>query len=276
MERHIDLRAEDLRTMPELLAKMEAVVQDKFPAGDVVSFRDDCMSARNTGVTVTLANGEILSFFMKKKVGAHLSELDWFSANPDAPIKGIGEATALLGFNHARDKDDNYYAVAKPYVKSLSSLIELQGFVGFDGMTRDGEYKHHYMRARRLAYEDPYAIKQLSPDQNHALLREMQDLCTHGNTIYTLQHGNTHYDVARVSFFGLTHNDDLSATDERGWLYQEMHRQSRKGNILARYIPASSAKDNTTYYAVFAPDHSTDEARRPVHDYVRSKASHSA
>lgn len=276
VERHIDLKAEDLRKMPELLAKMEAVVRDQFPAGDTVLFRNDCMSARNAGVTVTLANGEILSFFMKKKVGARLSELDWFSANPDAPIRGVGEATALLGFNHARDKEESYYAVAKPYVKSLSSLIELQGFVGFDGMTHDGEYKHHYMRARRLAREHPYAIKQLSPDQNHALLREMQGLCERGDTIYTLQHGDTRYDVARVSFFGLTHNDDLSATDERGWLYQEMRRQSLKGNVLARYIPASSAKDNTTYYAVFAPDHSTDEARRPVQDYVRSKVSHSA
>ncbi len=276
VERHIDLTAQNLHSMPELLAKMEAVVHDKFPTGDAQSFREDCLSERNNGVTVTLANGEILSFFMKKKVGEHLSELDWFSANPDAPIKGIGEATALLGFNHARDKDENYYAVAKPHIKSLSTLIELQGFVGFGGMTKDGEYKHHYMRTRRLAHEMPYHIKQLSQNHNNALLHDLQTTCEKSNTTYSLQYQDRTYDVARVTFLGVTHEHDVTDKDEHGWLYQEMQRQTSKGSILVRYIPASDAKDNVTYYAVFAPDHSTADERREVEDYVRSKDVHSA
>ncbi len=276
VERHIDLTAKELQTMPDLLAKMAAVVHDKFPAGDVQSFREDCLSERNSGVTVTLANGDILSFFMKKKVGGHLSELDWFSANPDAPIKGIGEATALLGFNHARNKEESYYAVAKPHVKSLSTLIELQGFVGFGGMTQNGEYKHHYIRTRRLAQENPYIIKQLSREQQDTLLQALQETCAQGNMIYPLRYDTTNYDAARISFFGLTHADDMTEHDDHGWIYQEMKRQANKGNVLVRYIPASDAKDNVTYYAVFAPDNSTADERREVEDYVRSKEVHSA
>lgn len=276
VEQHIDLRATDLRAMPELLIKMEAIVNDKFPAGDTQSFKNDCLGARNNGVTVTLANGEILSFFMKKKVSEHLSELDWFSANPDAPIKGIGEATALLGFNHARDKNESYYAVAKPHVKSLSTLIELQGFVGYDGITKDGEYKHHYLRARRLAQEQPYSIKQLTREKNDVLLRKLQRKCEEENKVYNFEYQNLKYNIAKVSFPKLTNRDDITDKDEQGWIYREMKKQAEKGKVLVRYIPALDTKDNTTYYAIFAPDQSAPEERSELENYVYSKESQSA
>jgi len=205
---------------------------------------------------------------MKKKLKKNLSYLDWFSANQDAPIKGLGEATVLLGFNQAMRKNEAYYAVAKPYIKSFGTLIEQLGFVGFGDMTRDGEYKHHYGRARRLPHDANYASKNFSYEQDTHFSEEIKKICQEEHKIQTVRFENQNYQVCRVSFFGMDHQKDLDKNDDDGWIYQEIERQSQKGNILTRYISASQDKANATYYAVFEQDKSTLEERKDLEYYL--------
>lgn len=108
------------------------------------------------------------------------------------------------------------------------------------------------------------------------LLRKLQRKCEEENKVYNFEYQNLKYNIAKVSFPKLTNRDDITDKDEQGWIYREMKKQAEKGKVLVRYIPALDTKDNTTYYAIFAPDQSAPEERSELENYVYSKESQSA
>lgn len=276
IERHIDLKAQDLMKMPELMKKMEKIVENNFTKSDREAFSQYCLSSENSGLTVTTTNGEVLSFFMKKKLADNLSYLNWFSTNPDALIKGLGEATVLLGFNHSKKEQESFYAVAKPYVKSYGTLIEKLGFVGFGKAEIDEYDGNHYARARKIPSDTSYASKSFSPEQNVNFTNQLKNICLDENRTHTLTFENKNYLVCKVSYAGYTHKDNLTGEDEDGWLYREIEKQSGEQRVLTRYIPNSVNKNNTTYYAVFEKDASTEEERKELDHYlISSNLSHS-
>jgi hypothetical protein len=215
----------------------------------VTTFETEALQNEKLHFTVTLAGGEVLSFFSKEKYSDNIEYIDWFISNPDSAIKGLGEATLKMGFDNEQEANQPYYAVAKPQVKSFPMLIEKFGFVSFAGSTLDGEHKHHYARLRRFSTDKDYVTKK--PENSELLSEAVFSNCQETKKIMSLIMEGKKIWAAKVECSVLGYNDDIKKTDPDGWILAEIEKQAGNNYVLTRFIPANNEKDNRTFYAVF-------------------------
>ncbi|MBI2436199.1 MAG: hypothetical protein HYV41_00405 [Candidatus Magasanikbacteria bacterium] len=255
IEKIQDISGRELTQREDLLEKIKAIIRIQFPSGDDVEFEKEVTNNDDIRLTVSLADGEVLSFFAKKKIGDKLEYVDWFISNPDTEIKGLGEATVKLGFQADAGKGYSYYAVAKPHVKSFPISIESLGFSAFAGSTEDGEYKHHYVRMCRIPEDGSLVAKSMDVNRKEDFKKRIYELCTQKNETQHLIFDGSSFEVCRIEFTpGLSAVDDITKNDSDGWLMSEIERQFKKGKVLSSFISHSNARDNVVYYAVFEKD----------------------
>lgn len=254
IEKLEDVSGSELLNQPEVLSQIKQIIKSQFPDGDDEAFGEECKSSPNIRLTISLANKKVLSFFSKEQRSENIDYVDWFIANPDAPIKGLGEATLRLGFDSGEEGSRSYYAVAKPHAKSFQILIENLGFVGFNGSTEDGEYKHHYTRIRRFASDTKFKSKNLTEDNKGLLLKTLDYACSEDGVMQDIIFEGKMMRACRVVYHGQTHHDDIKKTDPDGWIMEEINKQNKKGYVLTRFIPQSSSRGNQAFYAVFEKD----------------------
>ncbi len=263
IEKVQDITGEELAEQPELLAPVLEIIRKQFPTGDDEVFVEEIKGNKDIRVTISLLEGEVLSFFAKKKIGEGVDYVDWFISNPDTSIKGLGEATVKLGFRNDIEKGKAYYAVAKPHVRSFPISIESLGFTAFGGSTDDGEYKHHYVRMSRLPEDSNFAAKEMNTEKKEELKIAIAAVCHEPNDMQHVLVGGAAFEVCKVIFGDeISHNDDVTKDDPDGWIMAEIERQFGSGKVLTSFIAESSARMNKTYYAVFENDmgHSKREA----------------
>lgn len=251
IEKVRDMPAVELLNNTKLLNKILKIISQQFPAGDTEAFLDECRNNKNLTFTISMAGGEPLCFFSKEKKSDNINYIDWFIANPGAPIKGLGEATIKLEFTGWQNSDEAYYAVTKPHAKSFEIFVERLGFVSFGGSTEDDEYKHHYARCRKLPADKKLASKNLPSEGNNALKNILNSSCQNPNMIQPIVFEGASLKACLVEYHGQTSQDDIKKTDPDGWLLNEIERQYEKGFILSRYIPLNSEDGNQSYYAIF-------------------------
>ena len=272
IEKVQDMTGTELANHPELLEKIKTIIRKQFPEGDDIAFEKEVVGNNDMRLTISLADGEVLSFFTKKKIGEKMDYLDWFISNPDAEIKGLGEATIKMGFNADLKKGRSYYAVAKPHVKSFPISVNELGFSAFAGSTDDGEYKNHYVRLSRLPEDDRLVAKAMTGEQKEELKRTVQSVCVEPNRMYPLLFGGASFKVCKVEFGeGKQNSDDITKNDPDGWIMAEIERQYGKGRILTSYMPDSNERDNRVFYAVFEKD-SHKEKRANMYDVAHAHA----
>ena len=272
IDKREDMPASEILKNKELVEKIKNIIREQFPEGDDDEFIKECQNKENLKIIITLANKEVLSFFTKEKVSENFEYVDWFISNPDAPIKGLGEATLKLGFDDDTDKAKSYYAVAKPHVKSFHILVEKLGFVSFKGSTEDNEYKNHYARARKLLNDKDLISKNISADENKSLNNTLKTICQKPNKTEDFIFKGERLIVCKVIYHGQNHKDDILKTDADGWILSEIERQYKKGNVLARFIPESEKKENQTFYAVFEKDNSSPNEREELEEIINHKS----
>lgn len=270
-----EIRASDLLNHPELLEQMKKIIRAQFPEGDDASFENECRTNPDLRITATLANNEILSFFSKERKSKNIEYIDWFIANPDAPIKGLGEATMRLGFDSKNNSEQAYYAVAKPHVKSFQIMVENLGFVAFEGSTEDGEYKHHYARIRKFPKDASFASRNLSEENRGVFRKAMFSICSDKNSTQDMVFAGRPMRVCKIEYHGQTHHDDIRKTDSDGWIMKEIDRQNANGFVLTRFIPESAEKNNQAFYAVFEKDPSSEELREELEEVISPKDNNS-
>jgi|GEM_PF-7029848 len=271
------VRGSELLNQPEILSQIKQIIKSQFPGGDDEAFAEECRSNPNLRLTIALANKKVLSFFSKEQRSENIDYVDWFIANPDAPIKGLGEATLRLGFDGEEKESQSYYAVAKPHAKSFQILIENLGFVGFNGSTEDGEYKHHYARIRRLTSDTEFKSKNLSENNKELLLKTLDHICSEEGSTQDLVFEGRMMRACGITYHGQTHHDDIKKTDNDGWIMEEIDRQNKKGYVLTRFIPASPVKNNQSFYAVFEKDSASEGLKDELASVVSPESnSHSA
>lgn len=259
IEKLEEIKASDLLEKPDLLEQIKKIIKQQFPEGDDEVFEQECRTNPNLRLTITLANNKILSFFSKEKKSENIEYIDWFLANPNAPIKGLGEATLRLGFDIEEEKNISYYAVAKPHAKSFQIFVENLDFVAFGGSTSDGEYKDHYARCRRFIDEVTLS-KDLSEKEEVDLRKTIEKICDEPNAVKKIILRGKSISVCKVVYHGQDHHDDIKKTDADGWLLNQIEKEYEKGNILARFIPASQDKNNQVFYAIFEKDNASAES----------------
>lgn len=272
LERIEDITGEELSKRRDLVEKMKGIIRKQFPGGDDVEFEKEIAGNKDIRLTIALVDGEIVSFFAKKKIGDKLDYVDWFISNPDTEIKGLGEATVKLGFVNDLERGHSYYAVAKPHVKSFPISIESLGFSAFVGSTDDGEYKHHYVRMSRLPEDKNLTAKSITPEQKEKLRQVAQAVCVEPNKMeHVFLYGAT-FQVCKVEFSeGVGSKDDVKKDDPDGWIMSEIERQYGKGKVLSSFIPRDNSKGNRVFYAVFEED-----INRAKREEIRSQLSHAA
>lgn len=276
IEKLKDVSGSELLSQPNILRQIKQIIKFQFPDGDDEAFEEECRTNPNFRLTISLANKKIISFFSKEQRSDNIDYVDWFIANPDAPIKGLGEATLRLGFDGEEESSKSYYAVAKPHVKSFQILVENLGFVSFNGSTEDGEYKHHYTRIRKLTDDKSLKTKKMSASELMSLKNTIGTICLSENVIESFLYKGKALNICKVIYHGQTHHDDIKKTDPDGWLMAEIDRQNKKGYVLSRFISENTEKDNQIFYAVFEKDASTPSLREELDEVVsRSSSSHS-
>lgn len=258
IEKIQDITGAELAQNRELVEKMKAIIRKQFPSGDDEVFEREITGNEDIRFTISLIDGEILSFFAKKRIGERLDYVDWFISNPDTEVKGLGEATVKLGFETDKEMGHAYYAVAKPHVKSFPISIETLGFCAFAGSTADGEYKHHYVRMSRLPEDNSLVTKAMTEEQKEGLKQTIGSLCSEPNEVqYILSQGKT-LRVCKVEFSkGIGSSDDVTKDDRDGWIMAEIERQYADGYILSSFMGESDEKNNRIFYAVFEEDANT-------------------
>ncbi len=270
IDRREDMPASELLKDQKTLEQIKDIIKVQFPEGDDIVFEEECRNDKDLRLTITMANNEVVSFFAKKRVSDNVDYIDWFISNPDAPVKGLGEATLRLGFSED-DKVSNY-AVAKPHVKSFSVLVEKLGFVSFAGSTVDGEYTDHYSRVRKLTSDQNLETKKISETSLDSLTSSIKTICLEENKIESYLYKGKKLDVCKVAFHEQTHKDDILETDKDGWIMAEIKRQHAKGNVLTRYISESNKKDNQTFFAIFEEDNASKEDMEEIDQVVAVKS----
>ena len=270
IERLEDIDGVNIIENQEILNKIKTIIREQFPKGDDEFFEEECRENNNLRLTATIANSEVLSFFSKERVTESVDYIDWFISNPKAPIKGLGEATLKLGFKEIDDNNLNY-AVAKPHAKSFYLFVEKLGFVAFEGTTLDGEYKHHYTRIRKVETDDSFMSKNIPEEQTETFNSSIQNICQENNQAYPLIFEGKRLAVCRVEYHGQTHEDDIAKSDKDGWIMTEIDRQAQVGNVLTRFIPETSKKENQAYYIVFEEDNAQVSSKVEIEKAVNYK-----
>lgn len=213
------------------------------PGGELyyVTYDDECLAC----IGVSQLNGSDFIY-----------DIDWFAANPDAPIKGLTPAIVnsfLRQIDNSREKEmRNFYCACKPYVKSLQWSVEY-GYVA-SGITDPSEhYDHVYFRCRKLENEQgKYASKLLTSDEIESVYKEHAKV-THGkNNVMsdTKLNDGTEVKVCTVSFSGLEPQDKVDEKHPQGWLYQQMKDLS-PDFVLTRYVEWKRVGKDQEYICIF-------------------------
>jgi hypothetical protein len=260
IEKIQDITGSELCERPDLLEPILEIIRKQFPAGDDAVFRREIEDDPSIRCTISMLEGQVLSFFTKKTIGNNVDYVDWFISNPDAPIKGLGEATIQLGFRYDLQEGRAYYAVAKPHVKSFLISIERLGFVAFAGSTEDGEYKHHYARLSRLPDDGSFFAKAMDAEKKEVFRQAVASACPSEHQMQTLLFEGATFDVCKVVFSeSISHQDDVSKDDPDGWIMSAIEQQYGHGKVLTSFLPERSDSANTTYYAVFEKDNNNTQ-----------------
>jgi len=240
IERKESMDASELLKNPELLHKLKSIIKQQFPEGDDEVFEKEFRYNKNLKLTITLANNEVLLFFSKEQKSENIQYIDWFLANPEAPIKGLGEATMRLGFDDKNEKNSSYYAVTKPHAKSFQILIENLGFVSFAGSTEDGEYKHHYARICKLSEDKNLASKNVTAEENADFIENLKKACLQNEKVMTLFFKDKKIRACRIEYQGQNHSDDIREDGTEGWILREIKKTIwRKNNLDSLYTGKS-------------------------------------
>ncbi len=232
--------------------RMTAVVRRQFPSGDDREFREDFLENPRSRLVYSTCAGNLLAFFGMTPIdeSGERVYLDWFFADPDSPVQYLAEATLISTLKKYEGQHD-YEHVAKPHVRSMSIMLEqMPGCVGF-GCTRDGEYKHHYLRFRTMRSErTAYRSKSLPAGD----LERMWQLCHEADTLKTDK--ATGLQCCRIVFHGRDHHDDLSAKDDDGFIFRAMQELCEQGDmVLTRAVPtAQNSRGRQEYLCIFEQD----------------------
>lgn len=266
----------DIYENQKLVEKIKTIIDSQFPEGDGDVFIGECKNNEKLKITISLAGQEVLSFFTTEKVSENIQYVDWFIANPDAPIKGLGEATIRLLFKEQDNKKDGFYAVAKPHAKSFLILVENLGFVSFKGSTEDGEYKHHYARIRKIEGDREFTSKNIPQEENGSFREELKRKCDRDNEISEMSFRNSDFRVCKISYNEMNHKKDIKKEDPEGWILQEIENQYREGYVLTRFIPENiNSAQNKTFYVVFEKDKESSELKKEIEAVIQERSSHS-
>lgn len=241
-----DLPASELAKRQDLLDKLLPIIRKRFPKGDDAYFME-YLDQKDANFTITLADDRIIAFFAKENLNDWMKYLDWFIANPYPPIKGLAEATLKVWLSEQSDLDTEYYAVAKPHIKSLPILVETLDCVAFGQKA----YKDHYLQCRHLLSENEwYYGKQMSD----AEISEIRHLCETKEHLYDYHPENspeTNMQVCRVEFENMTEGDDITKQNE---FIHNLMRELWANNqaVMTRYIPdPASTRTRQIYHCVF-------------------------
>jgi hypothetical protein len=259
IEKMEDIDGAEILNQPEILNQIKQIIKSQFPGGDDEAFEEECRSNPDFKLTITMANDKVLSFFSKEQRSKNIDYFDWFIANPEAPIKGLGESTLKLAFENESEQNRYCYVVAKPHVKSFRILVENWGFVSFNGSTENNEYKHHYARLRRFPSDKEYKSKNLAGNKKELFLKTLNQTCLKEGVIQDMLFDGRKMRACKVVYHGQTHLDDIKKTDHDGWLMEEIDKQNKNGFILSRFIPLNDSKTNQSFYAVFEKDSASAE-----------------
>ncbi|MBI4778840.1 hypothetical protein HY797_00080 [Candidatus Falkowbacteria bacterium] len=273
IEKLEEVRGSELFNKPEILSQIKQAIKLQFPGGDDEIFEEECRNNPNLRLTITLANNKVISFFSKEKRSEKIDYIDWFIANPNAPIKGLGEATLKLGFNSEEENNKSYYAVAKPHAKSFQIFIENLGFAGFAGQTEKGEYKHYYSRLRRFPSDLKFKSKNLTNEKEESFFKTINYLCGEEGTVQDMIFDGRMMRVSKVKYSGQTAKDNISKADPEGLIMEEIDQQNKKGYVLTRFIPESPAKNNQVFYAVFEKDSAPEDLKEELAGVVSPDSS---
>ncbi len=259
IERMENVSGKELLKNKKVLAQIQKIIRKQFPAGDDEVFLQECQNNPNLKLTIVLINNEIVSFFGKEKKQGDIEYIDWFISNPDAKIKGLGEATLRLGFNSEEDKEKLFYAVAKPHVRSFLILIERLNFVSFAGSTKDNEYKDHYARTRRFPEDTLDILKNFNSEEEKKLEKILKTQILTENKITTINFQGEKYPACKIAYHGQDHHDDITENDPDGWIFKAIAEQHKNGYVLSRFIPEEKSKTNQNFYVIFSPDKAKKE-----------------
>lgn len=272
IEKIENVSAKELQERKDILAKMLDIVEKQFPGNPRFEFLEELESGE-LKLNITLVKNEPLCFFSKKTIGEGVEYLDWFGANPKAPIKGLGEATAKNEFFKKENKKKLYYAVAKPHVKSFEILIEKMGFISFDGCTKDGEYSHHYSRCRRTPENQKLKTKSLNKEQEISFKKIVVKNCSEINNFQKLKIDGKTFLASKIKYSNKNFQDDINKDDPEGWLMREIDKKYQEGYVLSRFISEKKTKDNEIFYVVFEKDQISEENKIRIEKSFGSKSS---
>lgn len=275
IEKLENITGAELINKPEIMDQIKQIINSEFPKGDSEIFEKECQTNPNFKLTITLANNKVLSFFSKENKSKNIEYVDWFISNPDALIKGLGQATLKLGFDNKEEEKKSYYAVAKPHAKSFQVLVENLNFVSFDGSTKDGEYKHHYARIRRLPSDQEFKSKNLSLENNKLLLEMLNNVCLEEKMIKSFIFEGKKMSACKTQYHQQNHHDDITEKDADGWIMAEISKQNNQGKVLTRFIPQNLTKNNQVFYAVFEEDSASDDLTEELLSVVSPDPSNS-
>ncbi|MBP9750390.1 MAG: hypothetical protein KBC95_00935 [Candidatus Peribacteraceae bacterium] len=242
-----------------LKQRMTAVVAQQFPSGDDREFHEGFLQDEQARLIYSTCAGNLLAFFGMTPTdeSGERVYLDWFFADPESPVQYLAEATLISTLKKYEGHYD-YEHVAKPHVRSMSIVLEqMPGCVGF-GKTRDGEYKHHYLRFRTLRAErDAYKSKALP----EADLERLWALCCEPDTIQADE--ATGLRCCRIVYKGRDHHDDISAADDDGFIFRAMQELCENGEmVLTRAVPAEgNSRGHQEYLCVFERDPQKGDAQ---------------
>jgi hypothetical protein len=257
---------------PTLVHKLYSLTKKEFPGLSADELISDIHS-KDLTLTISLINNQPICFFGKEKKAENIFYLDWFIANSDLDIKGLGEATIRLAFDDEHEKTATHYAVAKPNVKSFELVIEKFGFTAHDGAFEDDDH-HHYAQVRRLPNDENFASKKLSAQEQTdfiQLLRQRLHNDYHDFSKLNGQRADNHPDYqprSREVHFKNTnmlaclvsypkkydHHTDIDPASEEGWFYRELKNQTTLGYVLTRYIKVTDNPQLNSHYAIFEKD----------------------
>ncbi len=236
----------------ELLQQMLSLIESKFPGdNEKEKFKKELLDSTTTRIIISKIGKEILSFFTKKRTDDGRYIFDWMTSNDKNVVRGLGEATIVSGFNESHREGQEYYTVAKPYVKTFRILIEKLGFVAYEGITADGEYFHHYAKTRRLKNDINYTSKIFSPEQDKEFAEKVKQELKTPNELQEVEFAGNTYKVAKIVFENTKYSQDATKNDSDGFIYRLIEEQYKNRRVLTRFIPDSYEKENKTFYAVF-------------------------
>lgn len=244
--------------------QIQKIIRAQFPKEDEPEFSDQFLSNPASRIYFSECAGEVLGMFGLTRMTNGAEYIDWYAANPDAPVKGLAQAT-MVGQIQRLDMSKGMYAVTAPHVASSTTIIERLGCVVFG---KADEYSKTYMRLRLLSEElDAYEGKHLKEVE----IRSIRHLCdADPETLIDASINGTDYKVCRVSFQNRTHEHDIGPDSEDGFVYRAITELCADNQwVMSRYIPhADNTRTSQVHYCVFERSKLSNEEERRMQQSI--------